>query len=128
MLLLDPIIKSWIREQVRGPGISKIVRIYSLSLHDILSKILEYNGVDVDEARSPSCGTKPAAGDAGDIEGTAARSRRYQPPCRRQQRRRLLWDIEGIEIAKGYLEVAYFALRYGVSLYPESGKTQGAKP
>jgi hypothetical protein len=46
----------------------------------------------------------------------------------RQQRRRLLRDIEGIEIAKGYLEVVYFALRYGVSLYPESGKTQGAKP
>jgi hypothetical protein len=44
-------------------GISKIERIYSLSLHDILSKILEYNGVDVDEARSPSCGTEPAAGE-----------------------------------------------------------------
>ena len=40
----------------------------------------------------------------------------------RQQRRRLLRDIEGIEIAKGYLEVAYYALRYGVSLYPDRAR------
>jgi uncharacterized SAM-binding protein YcdF (DUF218 family) len=40
----------------------------------------------------------------------------------------LLWQVDGVQIAKEYGKVAWYELRYGVPLSMESGRTREAKP
>jgi uncharacterized SAM-binding protein YcdF (DUF218 family) len=41
---------------------------------------------------------------------------------------RLVWNQNGMQMAKEYLKIAYYAIRYGVTLFPETGETQEAEP